>query len=468
MDKTATDQHAQITPYIPFPTTGSYPVRYGNIVRPLIDGEPAFRRICEAVEAAQKSVWVTVVFMHPDFEMPDGRGSLFDVLDAAVARGVDVRAIFWRMNEDVNFPRTSVFSGEPHHLDHLGKRGSQFLARWDRAHGAYCQHQKSWLIDAGLPEEIAFVGGINLDPESVVTPGHGGHAGESTHDVYAEIRGPAATDVHHNFVQRWNEASDRAERDGVWPSHELQGDLPFPGATSPAAGDAIVHIQRTVRAGRYTDPTPPPGGEPFAIHEGESSIHAQYLAAIDAARRTIYLEDQSIASQDIVDRLDSALTRGVDVVYLVPADANGFTREARANPRSRPFFEKLASLSRHPHFSLVGIAAKGSDGISRNIYVHAKICLIDDCWATIGSCNVANRSFFGDTELNASFWAPDVVKSLRRDLLEEHLGIDTSALDDRTALELYREIARANAERRAKGEEMAGLAFEIDPATYGA
>ena len=33
---------------IPFVQSGSYPLRAGNVVRPLIDGEPAFRRICEA------------------------------------------------------------------------------------------------------------------------------------------------------------------------------------------------------------------------------------------------------------------------------------------------------------------------------------------------------------------------------------------------------------------------------------
>ena len=74
--------------HIPFVTSGAYPIRGGNVLRPLVDGEPAFRRICEAVEKAQRSVWVTVAFLHPDFEMPDGRGSVFDVLDAAAARGL--------------------------------------------------------------------------------------------------------------------------------------------------------------------------------------------------------------------------------------------------------------------------------------------------------------------------------------------------------------------------------------------
>jgi len=64
---------------VPFVQSGSYPSRPGNLVKPLIDGEPAFRRICEAIEAARLSVWGTVTFLWSTFEMPDGRGSLFDV-----------------------------------------------------------------------------------------------------------------------------------------------------------------------------------------------------------------------------------------------------------------------------------------------------------------------------------------------------------------------------------------------------
>ncbi|MBW7456605.1 hypothetical protein K0U00_21440, partial [Paenibacillus sepulcri] len=95
-DVTATGSQMQI----PFIATGSYPLRNGNMIRPLVDSGPAFRRICEAVEAARHSVWLTVTFMAPDFQMPDGRGSLFDVLDRAAARGLDVRVIFWRPNPE--------------------------------------------------------------------------------------------------------------------------------------------------------------------------------------------------------------------------------------------------------------------------------------------------------------------------------------------------------------------------------
>jgi phosphatidylserine/phosphatidylglycerophosphate/cardiolipin synthase-like enzyme len=451
--------------HIPFAEHGSYPVREGNRVRPLVDGEPAFRRICEAIEAAQHSVWATIAFYNPDFRMPDGRGGLFDVLDRAVARGLDVRVIFWRNNDGSGFVDSEMFTGHAGHHEMLTRRGSRFLARWDRAQKRYCQHQKSWLIDAGKPGETAFVGGINLNPNSVVSPGHA-HGEKSTHDVYAEVVGPSATDVHHNFVQRWNETSDRAAERGSWPLYDAAHDLPFPAVTSPKAGDAVVQIQRTVRAGHYSDGTATPGGEAFPIVDGERSVFEQYLKAIDAAKRTIYVEDQAIGSPEIVEKLDAACARGVEVVFLVPADANEEMVRARALPQSKPFFDRLGALGRHDNFTLAGIAAANESGVLRNIYVHAKIALIDDCWATIGSCNIGARSFFGDTELNASFCDPEAVKALRVALLREHLGIDTSHLDDRAALAEYRSLARANTARRAKGQPMTALAFALDPATY--
>jgi phosphatidylserine/phosphatidylglycerophosphate/cardiolipin synthase-like enzyme len=84
--------------HIPFVTTGSYPARPGNLVRPLVDGIPTFQRVGAAVDAAHHSIWLTVTFFAPDFRFPNGRGCLFDVLDRAVERGLDVRVLFWRPN----------------------------------------------------------------------------------------------------------------------------------------------------------------------------------------------------------------------------------------------------------------------------------------------------------------------------------------------------------------------------------
>jgi phosphatidylserine/phosphatidylglycerophosphate/cardiolipin synthase-like enzyme len=101
-----------------------------------------------------------------------------------------------------------------------------------------------------------------------------------------------------------------------------------------------------------------------------------------------------------------------------------------------------------------------------DVYVHSKIALVDDVWCTIGSTNVANRSFYGDTELNASFWHGPTVSDLRRELLLEHLAVDTAGEDDVEALRRFGRIARENAPRYARGEKLAGLAHALDPATY--
>jgi cardiolipin synthase A/B len=452
--------------HIPFVSSGSYPIRGGNLVRPLVDGEPAFGRICEAVESAHRSVWVTVAFHEMSFMMPGAHGSLFDVLDRAHARGLDVRVIFWRHPELARFDPDSHFAGTAADLDFLRARGSRFQARWDRAHGRYCQHQKSWLVDAGGPFESAFVGGINLNRGSVVAPGHAARDGGSTHDVYVELRGPAATDVHHNFVQRWNEASDRELSDGLWPDASSQTLLEFPRALSRPAGSVPVQIQRTVRKERYSDGSPAVGHTAFAIGDGEHSVLDQYLRAIDRAQRAIYIEDQAIGAPQIVDALRDALGRGVEVVVLVPADPNDEMAAGRRDPANAAFYESLGALGSFDHFALVGIASNSGRGEYQNVYVHAKIALIDDAWCTIGSANIGNRSFYGDTELNASFWHRPTVKSLRCALLQEHLGRDTESLDERGSLRLYREIARKNAARRATGDPLDGLAFALDPATY--
>jgi phosphatidylserine/phosphatidylglycerophosphate/cardiolipin synthase-like enzyme len=83
-------------------------------------------------------------------------------------------------------------------------------------------------MDTGDEGEIAFLGGINLNPNSLVDPGHPCHqGGTQNHDVYVEIAGPSTVDVHHNFVQRWNEASERFAGDGRW-GRGSENDLPFP------------------------------------------------------------------------------------------------------------------------------------------------------------------------------------------------------------------------------------------------
>lgn len=455
---------------IPFQEEASYPPRAGNRVRPLVDGLPAFRRICAAVEAARHSVWLTVAFITPDFRLPDGRGSLFDLLEGAVARGLDVRVIFWRIGAAAK-PDPDTFSGTPADRAFLAARGSRLKIRWDQAPGPYCQHEKIWLIDAGQPEETAFVGGINLTPRALVPAGHAPVAGvaHQVHDLFLEIAGPSVSDLHHGFVQRWNEASERLAEDGLW-GHPAEETVPFPTELSApkAAPGCLVQVQRQVLAGGYSDGRPSPGGRPYPIAEGERTILRQYLAAIEAAQRTIYIENQAVAIEPILARLATAVERGVEVVMLVPAEPEPWAREARRDPARRAPFERLAALGEHENFTLAGLAAPDGQGGRSPVYVHSKAMLVDDSWATAGSCNLHANSLTGHTETNLAVRDEALVRALRCTLFAEHLGEDTAELDDRAALRLFREVARENAARgKHGGSAWRGLAFALAATTYG-
>ena len=347
----------------------------------------------------------------------------------------------------------------------LKARGSRFRIRWDRAFGPYCQHQKSWLIDAGQAGETAFVGGMNLTAWALGSPGH--TAEGERHDAYAEIAGPSATDVHHNFVQRWNEASERAADDGTW-GHDGDDGLSFPARPSVPRGESVVQIQRTVHPGRYGDAHASPESRAYDIARGERSGLTQYIQAIGAARHSIYIENQAIPIPEVAAALEKALERGVEVVTLVPADPEDGVRVARQNRNVSHCSMAWPRSANTKTLRWSGLPAWTRGGCRSNIYVHSKIMLVDDAWATIGSCNLHAFSLTGNTEMNAAIWDPKVVRALRCELLAEHLDRDTAGIDDRAALRLYGEIARENRRRREAGDcKWQGLAFSLDPATYG-
>ena len=432
---------------IPYAHRASYPLRTGNLLRPLIDGEPAFRRLCEAIESAKHSVWATVTFMWAACQMPDGRGTPLDVLNRAAARGIDVRIIFWRPDPETESLKTNAFWGAPEHFERLRESASPIRIRWDRAQPGFCQHQKSWLIDAGSEAETAFLGGINLNPHSVVAPGHGGK-GEN-HDAYVELTGPSTVDVQHNFVQRWNEASERQLVDGRWGAGS-EADLPFPTSVPDRKGNATVQIQRTIHSGRFSNGHATPEGVAFDIAAGELSNFEQYCSAIGAARRSIYIENQQITVPEIIECLRQALLRGVEVVAVVPAEGE--------------IPEALANLAAFDNFILAGIAGLGDDGKRNPVWIHAKLMLVDGEWGTVGSCNLHRHSLFGNCEMNAAFWDQETARTLLSELLQEHLDRDVSDLDDRAALQLFGEIARDNRRRSDNDDsKWQGLAFSLLP-----
>lgn len=448
---------------VPAAARATYPRRPGNALRPWVDGAQGFERIGAALEEAKHSVHVCVSSLEREFAPPGGRGSLLDWLERAAARGLEVHLLCCRESPQNLRADSPHFVGDSADRAFLRDRNSALRIRWDRPAEGFCQHQKYWLLDAGEAGECAFVG--DLDPTARSLGGPAASAGPS-HGLLLELAGPAVSDLHHNFVQRWNEASEREAEDGGWPA--AGAPLALPSFLSPARGEIAVQITRTVRSGAYSDESPPPGAKPYPIAQGEQSALEHYVSAIAAAERSLYFESRAIASPIVVDELRRALVRGVRVAFLVPGQAHPDFVEARRDPRSAPFFEQLSALGSHENFTLAALCASREDGRYQEIDISAALLIADDRWASLGSTAIAVRSLRQDTTSNASFWSPEHARALREARFEIALGAPLGGLEPSAAFDRFRELALRNLDRRPLWEALEGRVYAIDPAHYGA
>ena len=153
----------------------------------------------------------------------------------------------------------------------------------------------------------------------------------------------------------------------------------------------------------------------------------------------------------------------MEVVLLMPAELVGYSGYI-----SPDHFDNWATLGTYESFTLAGIAGLNAENRRSPVYVHAKMMLVDGVWATIGSCNLHRYSLFGNGEMNVTFWSAEEALALRCELFQEHLGQDTSHMDDRAALQFFRKIAQENRRRlNSDNHVWQGLAFAIEPSIYG-
>jgi phosphatidylserine/phosphatidylglycerophosphate/cardiolipin synthase-like enzyme len=183
----------------------------------------------------------------------------------------------------------------------------------------------------------------------------------------------------------------------------------------PRAGTHEVQILRTYPAKRPA--------YPFA-EDGERSIARAYSRAFSRARRLVYIEDQYFWSDVVADALATALRREpeLQVVAVVPRHPE---KDDRVGGPPMRYGQRLAwDLLRDAggeRFRLFDIEnASGTP-----IYVHAKVCVVDDEWMTIGSDNLNRRSWTHDSEVTCAVVDPSGVlpRSVRSSLWAEHLGL---------------------------------------------
>jgi len=402
----------------------------GNLVRPLIHGSAYFKALYDAIEATRAGDLIVFTDWQGDADerLTGEPGSeVVEVLCRADERGVAVHGLVWRSHLD----QTGFFATENRHLgEQMQRRGAEVLLDMRvRAGGSH--HQKFLVIrHADDPtRDVAFVGGIDLahnrrddadhrgDPQpQPLTKEYGDNP--PWHDVQVAIQGPAVHDVETVFRERWEDPGplsrspwrrlvDRLRRLDEHPDH-LPDQLPPP----PPAGEHVVQLLRTYPDLRFN------ADYPFA-KGGERSVARGYSKAIKRAERIVYVEDQYFWGHDVGRLFEEPLRAAPElrlmlVIPLVP-DLDGPNRKAQLLGRER-------ALARLMRIAPGRVAAYGIENHAGTpVYVHAKVCVIDDTWTSTGSDNFSRRSWTHDSELTAVVLDGGYGRDLRLTLAAEHL-----------------------------------------------
>ncbi len=430
---------------------GGTPPRQHNRVTPLVDGEAYFDALCTAIEGARDYVYVAGWGLTPYIPLRRhgrdelARTRLLDLL-TETARRASVRVLLWggsvaplpptqEQVEDVC--RTIETRARDAHGD--------IVCRLDRtAHPTHCHHQKAVVVDG----QAAFVGGMDLTTlqgDRWDTTDHPLRVGPNWHDAQLRIEGEAVADVEHNFRQRW-QGADQNHGQG-----RGEDDLPHRDPAYDPAWRTPAQIVRTIPAHVYR-----------SVPRGEYGIHHAYIHALWRARRLVYLENQYLWSDDIMDALVAAITKPREdpfrVVIVLPAHADrGKWDNDRQVSRLRELDAGRGIVSIYSPY-----ASGPGRGLSpftyRPTYVHAKVAIIDDEWLTVGSANLNNRGLVTDSEINAVVRDPVIARDLRIDLWAEHLALPRDEVARADPIDLLDRVwahrARQNAERVNQGDSM--------------
>jgi phosphatidylserine/phosphatidylglycerophosphate/cardiolipin synthase-like enzyme len=409
----------------------------GNHVRALVHGVTYFRELLKHVEQMQAGDLLLFTDWRGDSdELLDGPGTqVGSVFASAAARGVDVRGLVWRSHLD----RLKFSASENRHLgaEIEAAGGECLLDMRVRAMGSH--HQKLVVLrHPGRPDlDIAFVGGIDLchgrrddelhngDPQAQPMAHVYGDR-PPWHDVQLAVRGPVVGDVEAVFRERWQDPAPLTRNPIDVLSERLRHEdrhgqpLPDQLPDPQACGSNYVQLLRTYPVRRP--------GYPFAPR-GERSVARAYAKALSRARSLVYLEDQYLWSADVARIFARPLRwhRDLRMIVVIPLHPDQDGRWAGPpNLVGRRRAMRLLAGAGGDRFAVYGLEnAAGSP-----VYVHAKLSVVDDAWASVGSDNANRRSWTHDSELSCGVLGPDAsvpglswARSLRMKLAREHLGL---------------------------------------------
>ena len=355
----------------------------------LVDGEHALGRLQEDIAGARDSVFLAGWHFEPSFRLTRGGPTLRELL-AGVAEHADVRVLAWAGAPLPLFKpsRADVREGR----ETLVKSTKIRMALDAKERPMHCHHEKLAVIDG----RVAYVNGIDLTSlagDRLDSSEHSARGAIGWHDAGTRIEGPFVRDVADHVTLRWREVTGE--------TIELACDESTRGAVR-------AQFVRTVPNSVYD-----------ALPRGDYRILEAYVRALRSAQRLIYLESQFLWSPELVAILKAKLedppSDEFRLVVLLPRKPNNGKDDTRG---------QLGVLAEADRDQRLLACTLYQPGHVEQVYVHAKIGIVDDRWLCIGSANLNEHSLYNDTEACVITTDEELVRNTRLQLWREHLRRD--------------------------------------------
>ncbi|MDH3989647.1 MAG: cardiolipin synthase [Gammaproteobacteria bacterium] len=327
-------------------TLARSPLTDGNRADLLIDGQATFDSIFQGIDAAEKYVLVQFYIVRDD----DLGQQLQDKLIEAASRGVRVLFLFDEIGSvglSAAYRRRFEDAGIALRPFHSRKgSGNRFQLN-------FRNHRKTVVVDG----KVAWIGGHNVGDEYLGKDVAIGN----WRDTHVRLQGPVAISAQLAFVEDWRWATDSMPDDLTWTPTRAPED------------DMLAIVMPTGPADEM---------------ETASLI---FTGVINAAQRRVWIASPYFVPDDaVVQALQLAGLRGVDVRILIPEKADSM----------------LVTLAAYAFFDQIKAAGvkfyRYNDG-----FLHQKVVLVDDSFATVGTANFDNRSFRLNFEITAAIANPD-------------------------------------------------------------
>jgi cardiolipin synthase len=329
---------------------GLPPATTGNKVRFICTGEDAYQVLMRLIDEAEETIHITTYIL--------GRDTVGAAVVARLARkaaeGVKVRLLLdsvgsWRVSRRYLRPLTDAGGEVAFFMPvlHIPFRGRSNLRN----------HRKIVAAD----RKVALTGGMNI-AEDYLGPRPDP---KRWRDVSLVVEGPAAAHLDDLFCSDWSFATGQPFA-ALGASEE----------PSPSIGETPVQV---VASG------PDVEGDP---------LYDSLIALLFAAQRRIWIVTPYFVPDEILARaLELAARRGLDVRLVIPFRSNHVTADLARAGYLRPIQEAGGKVLRY-----------------LPAMIHAKVTIIDDELAVVGSANMDIRSLFLNYEVALFLYAPAQVE----------------------------------------------------------